>query len=73
MEYLPTVKKLQNQFDVLASFILSHFGKTNPLFLVTVLAPTLLSIVYFGLIKSDVYVSESRFVVRSSDRSAQAV
>lgn len=71
MAYLPTIKKLQNQLKVLAGFILSRFGKKNPLFLLTVLVPTLFSIVYFGLIKSDVYVSESRFVVRSPERPIQ--
>ena len=72
MAYLPTKINLHNQFKVLASLILSRFGKTNPLFLVTVLVPTLLSILYFGLIKSDVYVSESRFVVRSPERPIQS-
>jgi len=36
------------------------------LFLYTVAVPTTLSVVYFGLIASDVYVSESRYIVRSS-------
>ena len=40
----------------------------NWLFLLTVVLPTLLSIIYFGLIASDVYISESRFVVRSPER-----
>ncbi|HQR04668.1 MAG: hypothetical protein JSR19_05695 [Proteobacteria bacterium] len=35
------------------------------LFLVTTVIPTSLAIFYFGLIASDVYVSESRFIVRS--------
>lgn len=43
----------------------------NRLFLFTVVVPTLLSLLYFGLIKSDVYVSESRFVVRSPERPIQ--
>ena len=34
-------------------------------FVLTVLAPTVVASVYFGLIASDVYVSESRFLVRS--------
>lgn len=34
----------------------------------TVLLPTFLSIIYFGLIASDVYTSESRFVVRSAEK-----
>jgi capsular polysaccharide transport system permease protein len=41
---------------------------TSRLFLFTVVLPTLLSIIYFGLIASDVYVSESRFVVRSPQK-----
>jgi capsular polysaccharide transport system permease protein len=38
------------------------------LFVLTVVAPTLLSILYFGLFASDVYISDSRFVVRSPER-----
>ena len=30
--------------------------------------PTLLSILYFGLLSSDIYVSESRYVVRSPNK-----
>lgn len=41
--------------------------KVNRLFLACVVAPTLLSSVYYGLIASDVYVSESRFVVRAPE------
>ena len=33
-----------------------------------VVAPTVLAALYFGLVASDVYVSESRFVVRSPER-----
>ena len=40
----------------------------DKLFLVTVLIPTLVSIVYFGFLASDVYLSESRFVVRMPQR-----
>ncbi|MFY7948225.1 MAG: hypothetical protein ACOVRP_03325 [Gemmatimonas sp.] len=41
------------------------------IFVITVLLPTLLASAYFGLVASDVYVSESRFVVRSPQRPAQ--
>ena len=44
----------------------------NRLFLYTVIIPTTISIIYFGCIASDVYISESRFVVRSPERQ-QAV
>ncbi len=38
------------------------------LFLITVVLPTVLAIFYFGLVAADVYISESRFVVRSPER-----
>jgi capsular polysaccharide transport system permease protein len=37
-----------------------------------VIVPTLMSSLYFGLIASDVYISESRFVVRTPQRPANA-
>ena len=46
------------------------FGRIDRLFLLTVVVPTALAILYFGLFASDVYVSESRFVVRSPDKPA---
>lgn len=42
--------------------------KVHWLLLVTVVIPTSLAILYYGFIASDVYVSESRFVVRSPDK-----
>lgn len=45
-----------------------HFRRLKPLFLVTVVLPTLVSVIYFGALASDVYISESRFVVRSPDK-----
>ncbi|WP_292964656.1 hypothetical protein [Novosphingobium sp. UBA1939] len=42
--------------------------KIDPIFLLTVAIPTFLSILYFGFVASDVYVSESHFVVRSPDK-----
>lgn len=42
----------------------------NKLLLITTIIPTGLAILYFGLIASDVYISESRFVVRSPERQA---
>lgn len=44
------------------------FRKLDRLFVALVIVPTLLSTAYFGLIASDVYISESRFVVRSPER-----
>ncbi len=43
--------------------------KVSPLFLLTVVLPTFLATMYFGIIASDVYISESRFTVRSPEKS----
>lgn len=50
--------------------ISSVFGKKGVLFLLTVVLPTACAIAYFGFLASDVYLSESRFVVRSPDKPA---
>lgn len=42
----------------------------SPLFVITVIAPSLMAMVYYGLLASDVYVSESRFVVRMPEKSS---
>ena len=44
--------------------------RVNPLFLGTVVAPTVAAIIYFGFLASDVYISQSQFVVRSPDKPA---
>lgn len=46
------------------------FRWMNPLFLATVVLPTFLATVYFGFLASDVYISQSQFVVRSPDKPA---
>ena len=43
--------------------------QTHKLFWLTVVLPTLVAIVYFGFLAADVYISESRFVVRSPERT----
>lgn len=40
----------------------------SPLFILTVLIPTSAALLYFGVFASDVFVSESSFVVRSPDK-----
>src|SRR4030095_11474604 len=45
-------------------------GRVDAIFVVTVIIPTVLASVYYGLVASDVYTSESRFVIRSPQRSA---
>lgn len=44
--------------------------RRHALFLSVVVLPTFLATLYFGLIASDVYVSESRFLVTSPERQA---
>ena len=50
----------------------SSLGGVDVIRWLTVFIPTAFAVVYFGLIASDVYISESRFVVRSPQRQAQA-
>ncbi|MBP6110962.1 MAG: hypothetical protein KA482_01100 [Sphingobium sp.] len=50
--------------------VIRRFKSLGPLFWVTVVIPTTIAILYFGLFASDVYISESRFVVRSPDKPA---
>jgi len=40
------------------------------MFWLAVVAPTFLALIYYGLLASDVYISESRFIVRSPDKPA---
>jgi BexC/CtrB/KpsE family polysaccharide export inner-membrane protein len=60
----------KTRWSISALNVRKRLPKVNWLFLVTVIAPTALAIIYFGFFASDVYVSESRFVVRSPDKPA---
>jgi capsular polysaccharide transport system permease protein len=51
--------------------LFTRIKKINPLLAITVVLPTAIATLYFGLIASDIYVSESRFVVRSPQRLTQ--
>jgi capsular polysaccharide transport system permease protein len=42
----------------------------NKIFVLTVLLPTAVACMYFGVIASDVYISEARFVVRNPQRQS---
>ena len=42
----------------------------SPLFLLSVITPTVVATLYFGLIASDIFISESRFIVRTQGRPA---
>lgn len=50
---------------------LHRLARVNRLFLATVVLPTLLAALYYGLIASDIYISESRFLVRSPQKPLQ--
>lgn len=61
-------KNVQNNAEM-PEMIAARFKKIRPLFLIAVIIPTLLATLYFGLFASDVYISESRFTVRSPEKS----
>lgn len=44
--------------------------KINFLFILCVVIPSILAIIYYGFIASDVYTSESSFIIRSPDRQS---
>lgn len=46
--------------------------KIDFLFILCVLIPSLLAIIYYGFIASDVYTSESSFIIRSPDRQSSS-
>lgn len=48
--------------------VIERSTKAHKLLWLTVVLPTLTAIFYFGFIATDVYISESRFVVRSPER-----
>jgi capsular polysaccharide transport system permease protein len=65
------VKEFKKRKSVGYASRLSSSVKRHSLCLLTVIIPTLLSVIYFGFIASDVYVSESTFVVRSPQRQSE--
>jgi capsular polysaccharide transport system permease protein len=50
-------------------FIKNMMRGRDPLFFLIVLLPTVFSLFYYGLFASDVYISESKFVIRSPEKS----
>ncbi|MFL9910551.1 hypothetical protein [Paraburkholderia sp. RL17-337-BIB-A] len=57
-------------FSVASDWIRGIFR--NKLFIVTTFIPTSIALVYFGFWASDVYVSESHFVVRTPDKQTSS-
>ena len=52
--------------------LFARLGRGKFLFLATVVAPTLIAAIYYALIASDVFISESRFMVRSPQKPLQS-
>lgn len=67
-EYRPMVQEHLHSRAKLHDLMLSKVKGLRPLFFLTVIVPTLIASLYFGFFASDVYISESRFVVRSPDK-----
>jgi capsular polysaccharide transport system permease protein len=61
-----------SRFQRLRQRIRAKLPRLSPIFLGAVIVPTILASAYFGLIASDIYISESRFIVRSPQRPVQA-
>jgi capsular polysaccharide transport system permease protein len=49
-------------------YALSEWLRKRRWFLLFVIGPSILAAVYYGLIASDIYISESRFVIKSPDQ-----
>jgi capsular polysaccharide transport system permease protein len=75
---IPDLYRMSHRLDVtetLSTMRLSlarSFGASTILFAIMVILPTTIAILYYGLLASDVYVSESRIVVRAPDKPAQS-
>ena len=60
------------RFQRLRQRLRVRLPRLSPIFYGAVVVPTLLAGIYYGLIASDIYISESRFIVRSPQRPAQS-
>lgn len=52
---------------------LSAWVRKRRWFLLFVVLPTLLATLYYGLVASDIYISESRFVIKSPDQKSSQI
>lgn len=68
---IPEVTNHSEQSQVSAVTRAMSFLKRQAILACTVILPTIAAIIYYGIIASDVYISESRFVVRSPQRQGQ--
>lgn len=60
------------RFHRLTQRLRVRLPRLSPIFYGAVVVPTLLAGIYYGLIASDVYISESHFIVRSPQRPVQS-
>lgn len=60
---------LNNKSNILS--VRKRLAHINWLFVFTVILPTTLAILYYGLYATDIYISESRFVLRSPQKQSQ--
>lgn len=60
----------RNAFKQMLSSASEKLRVSNWLFFATVVVPTFCAVLYYGFLASDIYVSESKFVVRSPDKPA---
>jgi capsular polysaccharide transport system permease protein len=67
---LPGGKRKKKRIKVSPSFIqkMISYARGHKLFMALVVVPSALCVLYFGIIESDIYVSECRFVVRQPER-----
>lgn len=65
-----TTAPVTKQYPSVISRSISSIKSMNRLLLYTVILPTLFSALYFGLIKSDIYISEAHFVIRSPQKQS---
>jgi capsular polysaccharide transport system permease protein len=75
MEILPILGKSpaaakQPEASKFAFGTVRRSSKLDRLFLLVVVVPVILAVGYFGFLASDVFVSESRFVIRSPEKPA---
>ena len=51
--------------------LIFRLRRINRIFFLTVFLPTLFAVIYYGLIATDIYISESHFVLRSPQKQSQ--
>ncbi len=59
------LQALKKQFNLYTELLKNKIRNIPSLFLYAVILPTVTAVFYFGFIKSDVYISESHFIIRT--------